>query len=381
MKASTMNGRERVLAAMRRQPVDYVPCCPLVNPLTEVQRRGQPWNFPWAAPGDGVEYLATDMGTDPVVPLWWMGGISPDPEVTSRVWHEGERLHKSFQTPAGELHASIVANELWPFGEDIPFFHDFVGHYREFWIKTQQDVDCMAHILKAPRRRQEIDELRAGFLRGKALADRLGLATMATVGSGLTGALYMFGAEGVCLLTIDDPGLVDSYLEVEHRWNLDVLDLVLDWGADIIRRNGFYESADFYGPDMLGKFLGKRLPAEISAVHQAGRPVAYTMYSGIMPILDYLAGFEFDCIAALDIAFDQVDLRTVAKKLPHMSFWTGPSNTFHMYQGPEVVRRAVREVFDVFGKTGLLIAAASSVHPMMPWENTLAMLDEWRKLR
>ncbi len=380
-RPSAMNGRERVLAAMRRQPVDYVPCCPLVNPLTEVQRRGQPWNFPWEPPGDGVEYMATKLGTDPVVSLWWMDGISPDPEVKSRVWREGDLLHKTFVTPAGQLHASIVLNDTWPFGEDIPFFHDFPGHYREVWLKTEQDVDCLRHILRAPRKRDEIEALRAGFNQGRALADRLRLPTMATVGSGLSGALYMFGAERLCLLTVDDPGLVESYIETEHRWNLDVLDLVLDFGADIIRRNGFYESADFYGPATLAHFLGKPLRAEIAAVHQAGRPVAYTMYSGIMPILDYLAGFDFDCISALDIAFDEPDLALIAKKLPRMSFWTGPSNTFHMYEGPEVVRKAVRDTFAAFGKTGLLITAASSVHPMMPWENTLAMLDEWRALR
>jgi uroporphyrinogen-III decarboxylase len=381
MSPKAMNGRERVLAAMRRQPVDYVPCVPMVNPLTEAQRRGQPWNFPWPAPGDGVEYLSTVMGTDPVVGLWWMDGMAPSPEVTSRVWRDGELLHKTYETPSGDLHASIVLNDLWPFGEDIPFFHDFAGHYREVWVKNEQDVDCMRHVMRAPRRRDEIDALHAAFARGKACADRLGLATMATVGSGLTGALYMFGAERLCLLTVDDPGLVDSYLEIEHRWNLDVLDLVLDWGVDIVRRNGFYESADFYGPATLERHLGKRLRAEIRKVHEAGRPVAYTMYSGIMPILDYLAALELDCIAALDIAFDEVDLHLIAKKLPGKSFWTGPSNTFHMYEAPEVVRKAVRDVFDAFGREGLLLTAASSVHPMMPWENSLAMLDEWRKLR
>ena len=380
-KGSAMNGRERVLAAMRRQPVDYVPCVPLVNPLSEAQRRGHPWNFPWAEPGDGLEYLARDLGTDPVVGLWWMGGLSPDPGVTSRTWRDGDTLHKAFTTPAGELHASVGVDDQWPFGDDIPFFHDHVGHYREVWVKTQRDVDCLRHIFQPPRRRDELDALRADFDRGRATAARLGLATMATVGSGLTGALWMFGAERLCLLTVDDPGLVESYLEIEHRWNLAVLDLVLDWGVDIVRRNGFYESADFYGPAMLEGFLGRRLRAEIAAVHQAGRPMAYTMYSGIMPILDYLAGFELDCIAALDIAFDDVDLKLIAAKLPGKSFWTGPSNTFHMYATPAVVRGAVRDAFVAFGPRGLLVTAASSIHPMMPWENTLAMVDEWKKLR
>ncbi len=135
MSLSTMNGRERVLAAMRRQPVDYVPCSPLVNPLTDTQRRGRPWNFPWPEPGDGVEYLAAKLGLDPVVALWWMGGICPDPDVKSRVWREGELLHKEFETPSGKLHASILHNDEWPFGEDIPFFHDF--NHTGFYSRLQ----------------------------------------------------------------------------------------------------------------------------------------------------------------------------------------------------------------------------------------------------
>ncbi len=381
MSASKMNGRERVLSAMRGQEVDYVPCAPYVNVLTEVQRRGRPWNFPWPEPEEGTEYLATVLGTDPVVQPWWMEGMCPDPEVTTRVWREGELLHKSFETPAGTLHSSILLNDQWPFGEDIPFFHDFIGHFREVWIKDQRDVDCMRYILKAPTRRDDLDALRQKLRRGQELANRLGLASMATVGSGLSGALYMFGAERTCLLVMDDPALVESYLEVEHQWNMRILDLVLDWGVDIVRRNGFYESADYFGPAMLERFLGNRLRAEIAAVHQAGRVSAYTMYSGIMPILDYLSKLEFDCISALDIAFDEPDLNLIASKLSRMSFWTGPSNTFHMYAGPDVVRKAVRDVFAAFRKNGLIISAASSVHPMMPWENTLAMIEEWRRLR
>jgi hypothetical protein len=376
-----MSSRERVLAAVRRQPVDYVPCSQHVNPLTEVQRRGRPWNFPWPPPGEGEEYMATVMGTDPVVGLWWMDGVSPAPDVTSRVWRDGEILHKVLVTPAGELHASVLANEQWPYGDDIPLFHDFCGHYREFWIKGEQDVACLAHVLQPPRRREELDRLRGAFERGKALANRLDLATIATVGSGLSSALWLFGAERLCLLTVDDPGLVDAYLEIEHQWNLAILDLVLDWGVDIVQRNGFYESAEFYGPAMLGRFLGRRLRKEAAVVHEAGRPFAYTMHSGIVPILDHLAGFDFDCISLFDIAFDSPDLGLVARKLAAMSFWTGPSNTFHMYAGPEVVRQAVRDVFAAFGTTGLILGAASSIHPMMPWENTLAMLEEWRRLR
>jgi hypothetical protein len=64
------------------------------------------------------------------------------------------------------------------------------------------------------------------------------------------------------------------------------------------------------------------------------------------------------------------------------SFWTGPSNTHHMWSSdPEVVRQAVRDAFAAFGKTGLIITACTSSHSIMPWANTLAMVDEWKKLR
>ena len=78
-----------------------------------------------------------------------------------------------------------------------------------------------------------------------------------------------------------------------------------------------------------------------------------------------------------------MDLAAIAARLADgKSFWTGPSNTFHMYsEDTESIRQAVRDVFEAFGKTGLILGAASSVHPMMPWANTLAMLDEWRRLR
>lgn len=378
-----MTPRERVVAAMRREPVDYVPCSPLFNTLYETQRRGQPWNFPWSPSEDGTEYLVNVLGVDPVVGVWWMEGMFPEEGVGSRVWQEGEILYKAWETPSGVLRSAVVINDRWPFGRDIPFFHDFVGHYREQWLKGEADLECLKHIMLPPRTPEQIEGLRVRVERAKERARRFHLPTMATIGSGLTSALYMFGTQELCLLTVDNPGLVDAYLEVEHQWNLRLMELSVEWGVDIIRRNGFYESADYYGPATLKRFLEARLRREADTVHQGGGTIAYTLFSGIMPILDYLAGIDFDCIATMDIVYGGVDLHEVNAKLgDRKSFWTGPSNPFHLYaDDPEVVRRAVRDVFAAFGKTGLLITPCSSAHPMMPWENTLAMVDEWRKLR
>ena len=47
----------------------------------------------------------------------------------------------------------------------------------------------------------------------------------------------------------------------------------------------------------------------------------------------------------------------------------------------EPANRIVRKVFDVFGKTGLILSQCVSAHSIMPWESTLAMIDEWKNLR
>jgi hypothetical protein len=131
----------------------------------------------------------------------------------------------------------------------------------------------------------------------------------------------------------------------------------------------------------LDRFLTRRLTAEAEAAHRAGMVVAYTIHTGVMPILDYLAALPLDSLQGIDIAFRDTDIRLVRDRLPGKAHWTGPSSTFHIWKGPEATRQAVRQVFDCFGKRGLILSQCVSSHSIMPWESTAAMIDEWRRLR
>jgi uroporphyrinogen-III decarboxylase len=380
-----MSSRERVLAAIRREPVDHVPCCGSFNPLTPVQRRGRAWNFPWppeATQEQQVAYQVERLGLDALVRVG-AAVTKAAPGVTPRVWLAGDVLHKAHTTPAGELHAAVRYNDLWPHGQDIPLYSDFnIGHFIEPWIADEQDLEC----LKQLQILREVDEVvadsREVFAHGRALAERYGLATIASVGMGLTGAMHLLGATQLCLLTIEQPELVEAYLAHEHRANLRGIEVLGALGADIIQRNGFYETADFYSPATLRRFLAQRLCAEADAARRAGMVTAYTVHTGVMPILDYLADLTLDSLFGLDIAFKGVDLNQVRETLsPTKALWTGPSSTYHLWNGPEPTRRAVREVFECFGKTGLILSQCVSSHSIMPWESTLAMIDEWKRLR
>lgn len=383
--SETLSSRERILAAIRREPVDHVPCCGFFNPLSPPQRRGYTWNFPWPEDADRatqLKYQVEVLGLDQVVPVGVAAARSA-PDVEAKVWRERDLLHKTYHTPAGELHASVRPTDVWPHGENIPFYSDFnIGHYVEPWIQAEQDLECLRQ-LQIPREVDEIvDSARGSFAKSKALADAYGLATAAIAGMGLTGAQHLFGVTDLCLMSVDNPELVDAYLEHEHQLNLRAIDAAGELGADIIRRNGFYETADFYGPATLDRFLARRLNAEAAAAHRHGMVMAYTAHTGIMPILDYLDGLTLDSIVGMDIAFKGMDVRQVVGKLAHTkAFWTGPSSTYHIWRGPDETRQAVREVFECFGRTGLILCQCVSSHSIMPWESTEAMIDEWKRLR
>jgi len=300
-----MNSKERILAALRREPVDYVPCCVAFNPLTPPQRRDHTWNFPWAedAPAETkLAFQVEELGLDQVVGT---GAelCRPADGVESRVCVEGDALHKVWTTPAGELHACVRLTDGWPHGHDIPFFSDFnIGHFVEPWIRDEADLERLKHVLRPCDTASVLEELRTGFARAKALADRWGLAVIAHVGKGLTGAMPLFGAEGLCMATLQQPELVDAWMQYEHGINLRTIEVLGELGVDIVRRNGFYETADFYGPQMLARFVGPRVSREAEAARACGMVTSYTVHTGLMPILDYLAGLSVDSLFGVDVA-------------------------------------------------------------------------------
>jgi len=274
-------------------------------------------------------------------------------------------------------------NDAWPHGRDITFFSDFnVGHFVEPWIRSEADLECLKCVLRPCEETEALRVLREKVRQRKALADRFDLATLAHVGSGLTGAMQLFGVSELCIMTVENPMLVDAYLEHEHRISLRTLEVLAEAGIDIVRRNGFYETADFYGPETLDRFLGERLRREADAARAGGMLTSYTVNTGIMPILDHLDSLPFDSLFGIDIAFKDVDLPRIERKLTgDESLWIGPSSVYHLWNGPGVTREAVRVVFDVFDRRGMILAPGVSAHSIMPWESTLAMIDEWKKLR
>ena len=379
-----MTSKERMLAAVRRQPVDYVPCSPFLNPQDWVQRLGKTYNFPFGpSREETIEYGANVLGLDMLVPIPWQSFFAPS-DVSASVRLDAGVLTKTWHTPAGDLTGSIRYDDRWPHGYDIPFFTDYsIGRFVKPWLVSEADLECIKCVLKPPTSRDQLEGLRFWWENSARLAEKYHLATMVTLGMGLTGAHQICDSERLCLMVIDNPELVDSYLEVEHRLTIANYEMALDLGVDIVRRNGFYESCDFFSPDLLQRFLQTRINKEAEVVHQAGSTIGYTVLTGYTPMLDHLDSLDLDSIIVPDPFFEGEDPRTLMSTCGHSkSFWTGPSDTIQLpWDDQAAVRKAVETVFSIYGKTGLIVAGCSSIKAVHPWANTLAMVDAWKQLR
>lgn len=378
-----MTSKERILAALKMEDVDYVPCAPFMNFQHWVQRKGKLWQFPFGpSEYETADYLVNSLGLDYFIGFSFKN--YRDEGVKEKVVERDGLIHKYIYTPSGTLHASVLPDGNWPHGFDIPIFDDYLpSHCKEFWIKTKEDVECFRHLINPPRTEAQLDHERYRFKEAKNLADQFNLPLLFSHGLGLTGAISMFGPANVCSLVLDEPELIDAYLEYDHQSNMEHYERAVELGVDIVRRNGFYETCDLFSPQILKNMLGNRIKEEAAYVKKHGIPFTYTILSGINPILDHLEEMDLDCMVCPDIFLGNTDGPLIAEKLKgKMSFWTGPSDTVHMpYDDTEAVRSAVREVFEVFGKKGLILTACSSAKAVFPWVSFMAMRDEWLKLR
>jgi uroporphyrinogen-III decarboxylase len=393
-----MNPKERILAALTGEEVDYTPCAAVFwaggnfwKPVQEINFDVDPKlnhindhidsRYKWSGLEEQIDIMINVLGVDPVL---YVGVSFSDrsENVEEKKWIEktGEHriLHKEFSTPAGILSAA-VNSEHWPLGDDIPFFTDWVASFTKYWVESLEDIEKLKYVLLPPDEetiKRDMEANKEIF----SLAEKYQLPVCSYIGKGLTGLLQLMGTEKLCLASIEKPEIIESYLEYEHFSNMKRMEIAIDFGVDFLGRNGFYETCDFYSPAQLERFLKKHLEAEIDLAHSADKPIYYTLCTGIMPMLDYVNKLNFDCIFGIDPALDHNDLKKINESLPGKTLWTGLSAPIHIGSNrEETVREAVQSAMKNVDR--LILAACPSIRNYWNFENTLAMINEWKKLR
>ncbi len=372
-----MTSRERMLAALRCAEVDHTPCSP-------VFWTGAPLNHAWQFRGrEGqLDFIIDKLGADAAltvnVPL-------PLPPYKSNVEHQpGERydlLRTELQTPKGPLIAMIRKTEDYP-DEHAPLTSDWcVSRFVKPWIETMEDAEKFASVYVPPGD-AEFRRLRETVENTKKLADRRQIAVVGEQGQSLGALIQLAGAEQGVLLAVDEPGIIDVVVDAMHRSHERKMEMLLSLGVTTIRRNGWYDSTDFWSPRQFARWVVPHLRSDVEKTHQAGGLFIYQMCTGMGPLLPQLAQVPFDCLLEAEPALGSIPMRELKHALPGKSFWGGVSAPVDLECGSvDGVRQAVRRAFHEVGNTGLILKAVPSIRAHLPRENVDAFFDEWKKLR
>lgn len=395
MKPNSMTSRERVLAAVRRQPVDHLPLC--VETLCHGFVRFVTERLP--SPFERATYLA-GLGLD--------AGISLDeaiclPEQNSdvqiREWKEhpaGEPdplICKEYRTAKGTLRQVVAKtedyeNDYFSRGRDsLDMFSDYhvpAHRSRQYLVEKEADLDSLACLLR-PLNGKALEAYREKARRARQFCDQHQL-TLAVYQLGVGDPIvWMSGVERTLQMAMEEKDLFGRYVDLVARWQREVLAIALEAGARHVVRRGIYESTDFWSPSLFQEFLFEPLRRETAMAHEAGAVVGYAMLSGYMPLLDMIRKAGLDMLTNLDPVAHGTDIRAIRSALGDtVALCGGVNNYLVLEKGTENdVRRAVREALAVFTPAaGCILAPSDCVlsydNEAVAERNFHAMIDTWR---
>lgn len=374
-----MNSKERIINAMKGKDVDYLPCSIYFNPNLEV-------------PGYDLSKaternrLGVDLGTDPVVNIetWW----TTHPDVEIEVWEEKTEacefplLWQRWKTPKGDLTQAIKRTPEIDSWDNI-FWDDFsTSNMHKPLITCPEDVELIPYVYH-PLTSERLEQIRTEQKDLFEQAEKKNLATMATYGQGLAVAMFMMGAENLLYFSIDYPEAFNKIATYIHQTEMKNIEMIKTLGIDILKRFGGYEMTNFFTPDVFTTVLSPLLREEVEKAHELDMMIFYRVVTGMEPVLEDIAKLGFDCIEGGEPHLSNCSLENWHEVFFGKSCsWTGVSTPVILgADTPETAREEVRRVIDFFGRKSFILGVTNSIRNHFPWENTLAMVDEWKKHR
>lgn len=377
-----MTSKQRLLAAIRSEPVDHVP-------LTwAFWGRPRHPRVTWQDERQRLQFYR-ERGWDAYISLWC--GVRTGPQVRTEMFRErdatGPVLRQVWHTPAGTLTERLRLTDDWPEAQEstqaVGLLHDFrTSRYIEAPFKDEKDLATLPYLF--PFDVAAETEWITNWVRDtRALADEFQVPIFVDSRPGLDWLLWLFPAAEAVLRTIDSPDMVKRLLAHIGEAYRRRVEIFLSLGIDGIIRSGWYESADLWSPALFRQLAVPALQRELRTAHAAGVPVVYLMDSGVVPLLPDLAKLEFDCLAGVDPATaGSTDLAMVRRGLPGKALWGGISGPLHLGCGtPAQVEDAVARAFAACGRTGFVLGPMVGLRYNWPWENFEACDRAWRRWR
>lgn len=394
--AKEFSSRERMMAAIECREPDYVPLCFMIFSVLKSRCRDQ-YEF--------VEQQL-ELGLDAVVELPAapphkdsyhsdLHGLPVrfDPRVRVREWREDRvdekhpLLHKEYVTPSGTLRTVVSKAEDWPYGDRVPLFDDYlIPRSRKFLVTDRTDLEHLKYLLTSPSKQESSEFIQTSRL-AKEFAHSRGLLVTGGWGVGIEAACWMCGIEDLILAAVYDPGFVEEMAQLIARWNQERMQVILDAGVDLFIRRGWYESADFWPPDLYRRFILPSLQKEVQMAHDAGAKFGYIMTTGTMPLLDMLLESGIDVLIGVDpVQGRGTDLPELKRKLSgKICMWGGVNGFVTVEMGSkEEIESAVETAINILAPGGgFILSPVDNIRDTSEevWKNVQVMIEAWKKHR
>jgi len=395
MKAE-MTSRERLLATIAGEATDHVPLAIDVHPS---YGQYDPKVACWKDQFERTGFLLS-LGVDAMVEVW-LPDPCHHPDVTVRAWREegsgGAFLFKEYDTPAGTLRQviretddlyqwhKINRNTVGPVADLI----DGVGLLEdvnpsrsvEFLIKGPEDLERMRYLF-CPPEGDALAEWRqaAAFAKEQARKrETMLLARRLYAGSAM---LWLTDAQETMCTFESDPEYVREFLRIIDDWQMKMLDLALDAGADQVTRFGYYDTPDFWGRTYFSEFLRPLMEREAKMCEHAGATLCLQQSEGITQLVDIYKEMKVHVLRDIDPVQGGEDLSLLKRELGDTKTLMGGINcdVFLVNASREEVEETVRETIALLAPGGrFILYTIPGVYAGVPWEKVEWLIESWRR--
>ena len=196
-------------------------------------------------------------------------------------------------------------------------------------------------------------------------------------GVGLTEVYWALGWEDFSYLQVDEPELLEAWLDARHRAELRRVAAIADPErilCALTYDDIAYKNTLLISPRWLGRHWVPRLKQLVDAWHSRDVKCLFHSDGNLWPILDDLVAAGIDGLNPIEVAAGMT-VRQVRERYPHL-FLTGGVDVSHLlpHGTPEQVRAACLENIEATDHLGYFLGSSTELDWEIPAENILAML-------
>jgi len=196
-------------------------------------------------------------------------------------------------------------------------------------------------------------------------------------GVGLTEMYWALGWEDFAYLQVDEPDLLEAWLDARHRAELRRVAVIADperIPCALTYDDIAYKNTLLISPRWLRKHWVPRLAQLTSAWHERDTKCLFHSDGNLWPILDDLVEAGIDGLNPIEVAAGMT-VAEVRQRYPQL-FLTGGVDVSHLlpHGTPDEVRQAVIENIEATDHIGYFVGSSTELDWEIPAENCVAMI-------